>query len=102
MRAVLLRLRCRHQMDSAVNTARYGRLNSTNGEDAEKAPDDAAQQHRRLIGKTRRTAPACVWWRRSLRPMVDRRYFPPEARSAVKSGCPPVREPVARTERNVL
>ena len=43
-------------MDSAVNTARYGRLNSTNGEDAEKAPDDAAQQHRRLIGKARRTA----------------------------------------------
>ena len=102
MRAVLLRLRRRYQMDSAVNTARYSRLNNTNGEDAEKAPGDAAHQRRRLIGKAQRTAPACVWWRRSLRPMADRLYFPPEACSAAKSGCPPVREPVARTDRNVL
>ena len=101
MRAVLLRLRRRYQIDSAVNTARYSRLNSTNGEDTEKAPGDAAHQ-RRLIGKAQRTAPACVWWRRSLRPMAGRRYFPTEVRSAAKSGCPPVREPVARTERNVL
>ena len=75
-------------MDSAVNTARYSRLNNTNGEDAEKAPGDAAHQRRRLIGKAQRTAPACVWWRRSLRPMADRLYF--------RQKPVPLRNPAAR------